>query len=43
VNGEMIAPTMAPPSREHVTRSPDETGRMRPAELAPLLDVTRQA
>ena len=42
MNCETIAPTTAPPSRAHVTRSPDEAGRMRVLEPAPLLDVTRQ-
>jgi VIT family protein len=42
VISEAIAPTRAPPSMAHVTRSPDETGRMRPPEPAPLLNLTRQ-
>jgi hypothetical protein len=40
VNGEAIAPMTAPPSMEHNTRRPDETGRMRPPRSVLLVNVT---
>ena len=42
MNSEATDPTTAPPSRAHVTRSPDETGRIRPPEPTSWLIVTRQ-
>ena len=43
MNSEATNPTTAPPSRAHVTRSPDEAGLMCPRTPAPLPDVTPQA